>query len=132
MLCLGGPACGIVLLGVAGRLGRGVRQITLWTTVGVLITAVILQAVKLLADWPAAPSVGLAVVTGGLAATAYLRWTPVRLFTTFLSPAAIVIPVAFLLHPAVSGLLTATDPEPLEDVAFATTPPRTKSGLGNP
>ena len=123
VLCLGGPACGIAVLGVAGWLGRGVRQIALWTTVGVLITAVILQAVKLLADWPTAPSVWVAVVTGGLAATAYLRWSPVRLFTTFLSPAALVIPVAFLLHPAVSGLLTATDPEPLEDVAFATTPP---------
>ena len=123
LLCLGGPACGVALLGVAGRLGPGARQIALWTTVGLLVAAVILQAVKLLADWPAAVSIGLAVVAGALAATAYLRLSPVRLFMMFLSPAALVIPVAFLLRPPISGLLTATDPEPLEDIAFATTPP---------
>ena len=123
LLCLLGPACGLLLIGMAGRLGHAARQLGVWMTVGLLVTAIVLQVVKLFADWDPARSVGLAVPCGALIATAYLRYSPVRLFLTFLSPAALVVPVVFLLNPAVAGLLTSTNPEPLDDVTFTTTPP---------
>ena len=48
---------------------------------------------------------------------------PVRLFVTFLSPAVVVVPAVFLHTPAVTGLLTSSDPEPFEELEFAVTPP---------
>ena len=50
---------------------------------------------------------------------------PVRLFATFLSSAALVVPAAFLLNPAIAPLLAPpdTDRSAIEGVTFETMPP---------
>ena len=65
----------------------------------------------------------LAAGCGAAAGFAYIRLAPLRLFATFLSPALVVVPAAFLLTPGIAGLLAAADEESALDVAFGATPP---------
>ncbi len=125
LLCLGGPAACLLLVHVVGRSGgRRWRRRAVAAVVGGLTGAVALAALKPLGGWPDGLVVGLAVLAGAVAAWAYARFAPIRLFSTFLAPAAIVVPALFLLSPGVSRLLSPTaEVEATEGVAFRAMPP---------
>ena len=91
--------------------------------VGSLTAAVALAALKPLGGWHPGLSLALAAGCGAATGFAYIRLAPLRLFATFLSPALVLVPAAFLLTPGIAGLLAAADEESALDVAFGATPP---------
>ena len=125
LLCLGGPACCVLatlLAGVAG--GRRWRQRAAAVAIGGLAGVVALAAFKSLDGWSAGLPIGLAALAGAVAAGAYQRFQPIRMFATLLAPAAIVVPAVFLLSPGVSRLLApAGETGALDGVTFDATPP---------
>ena len=123
VLCLVGPVCCLLATRLFARLGSRWHSLSVCVIIGTLVVALALEAIKLLADWPPALSFTVAGVCGVLAAAGYLLASPVRLFVTFLSPAVFVVPTVFLLHPAISSLLSTSDHEPLDGVTFISTPP---------
>ena len=125
VLCLGGPAACLLLVRLVSRSGGWRwRRRAVSSVVGGLAGVIALAALKPLGGWPDGLLLLLAVLAGAVAAWAYARFAPVRLFSTFLAPAAIVVPALFLLNPGVSRLLSpAAEAEAMEGVAFRTTPP---------
>ena len=125
VLCLGGPAACLLLIRLAGLAGgpRWRRRIAT-TVIAGLAAVVALAALKPLSGADGGLVVALAALAGIGAAVAYRRFAPARLFTTFLSPAALVVPALFLFTPGVGRLLSpAGDVPPLDGVTFAHTPP---------
>lgn len=123
LLCLAAPAaCGLTLR-IVGRLAPAWRPRTAGALVGGLAAAIALQAFGPLGGWHAGLPLALAATCGAAAGYAYARLAPVRLFSTFLSPALVVVPAAFLLSPGIAGFLTASDEEQALDVAIGATPP---------
>ena len=122
-LCLVGPMCCLLATRLCARLGPRWHGLSVGVIIGALVAAVALAAVKPLTDWDPALAFAVAGVCGVSAAVGYLFSSPVRLFVTFLSPAVFVIPTLFLLHPAISSLLSTSDHGPLEEVTFTATPP---------
>lgn len=125
LLCLGGPAACLLFVGLVGRSGGWRwRRRAVSAVVGGLTGAIALAALKPLGGWPDGLVVGLAVLAGAAAASAYARFAPARLFATFLTPAVVVVPALFLIEPGVSRLLRpAAEVEALDGVAFKATPP---------
>ena len=123
LLCLAGPACWTLAIRLGGRVGPRWHALVSSLAVGTLVGAVALMAVKQSVGWDRDLSFGVAATCGVLAGGGYLLSSTVRLFATFLSPAALVVPAAFLLHPAISPILSAEDDGPLAGVAFDATPP---------
>lgn len=125
VLCLGGPAVCLLLVHLAGRSGGWRwRRRAVSSVAGGLTGTIALAAFKPLGGWPDGLPILLAALAGAAAAWAYARFAPVRLFATFLAPAAILVPALFLLSPGVSRLLKpAIEVEAMEDVAFGATPP---------
>ena len=125
LLCLGGPAACLLLVRLVSR-GGGWRwrRRAVSSVVGGLTGVIALAALKPLGGWPDGLLLLLAALAGAVAAWAYVRFAPVRLFSTFLAPAAIVVPALFLLSPGVSRLLRpAAEVEAMEGVAFRAMPP---------
>ena len=123
LFCLAGPAIAALALWVVGRLAPGWRAGATGIMVGSLAAAVVLAALKPLGGWHPGLPLALAAGCGAAAGFAYIRLAPLRLFATFLSPALVVVPAAFLLTPGIAGLLAAADEESALDVAFGATPP---------
>ena len=123
LFCLAGPAIAALALWIVGRLAPGWRAGATGIMVGSLAAAVVLAALKPLGVWDPGLPLALAAGCGGAAGFAYIRLAPLRLFATFLSPALVVVPAAFLLTPGIAGLLAAADEESALDVAFGATPP---------
>ena len=123
LLCLAVPAAVALALWIAGRLAPGLRPGAAGSVIGALAAAVALAALKPLGGWHVSIPLAAAAGGGGGAGIAYIRFAPVRLFATFLSPALAVVPAAFLLNPASAGLLAAADEQPPLEVAFRSTPP---------
>ena len=123
LCCLAGPTLAALALWIAGRLAPRWRSGTAGIMVGSLTAAVALAALKPLGGWHPGLSLALAAGCGAATSVAYIRLAPLRLFATFLSPALVVVPAAFLLTPGIAGLLAASDEEPALDVAFGATPP---------
>ena len=125
VLCLAGPALCLLLIHLAGRTGGWRwRRRAAAAVIGALAGAVALAAFKSLGGWPDGRLVALAVLAAAAAAVAYQRLPPVRTFASFLTPAAIVVPVVFLLNPGVDRVLApAGESGALEGVTFASTPP---------
>ena len=125
VVCLGGPAgCVLAILaaGLAGGPVWGRRVATV--VVGGLAGVVALAALKSLGGSPGSFLVALAAASGAGAAHAYRRFSPVRLFAAFLTPAVVVVPAMFLLNPGVGRLLVpAEDVGALDGVTFDATPP---------
>lgn len=107
LLCLAGPAGWLAVLRLCRRIHPRLHAAAAGVGVGVLTAAVALAAVKQAAAWSAEASFGVAAVCGALAGAGYVRAPAIRLFATFLSPAAIVAPAVFLLQPAIAPLLSA-------------------------
>ena len=125
LLCFGGPAVSLGGLRVAAALGGSrCRRRAATTVIGVLTAAVALPALKPLSGVNGELLLVAAALAGVLAAYAYLRFTSVRQFATFLAPAAIVVPALFLFSPGTTRFLTAADDvAAIEGVQFETTPP---------
>ena len=125
VLCLGGPAACLLLIRLAGLAGgpRWGRSIATAVIAG-LAAVVALAALKPLSGADGGYLAALAALTGAAAAVAYRRFAPARLFATFLTPAALVVPALFLFTPGVGRLLSpAGDVAALDGVTFADTPP---------
>ena len=124
LLCLTGPACCLLAIRLGRRIGLRSHALVAGIAIGTLVAAVALMAVKQAVGWNLDLSFGIAAACGALAAGGYLLSSTVRLFATFLSPAALVVPVVFLLHPAISPFLSSDDDGgPLAGVTFHETPP---------
>lgn len=123
LLCLAGPVCWMPAVRLGGRIGPRPHALAVSLAVGTLAAALALLAVKQTFGWSRDLSFGVAAACGMLAGGGYVLSSTVRLFATFLSPAALVVPAVFLLHPAISPFLSADDEGPLDGVAFDATPP---------
>ena len=96
LVCLAGPASAALGLWVADRLAPGWRPGAAGIMVGSLAGAVALAALKPLGGWHPGLPLALAAGCGAAAGFAYIRLASFRLFATFLSPALVVVPAAFL------------------------------------
>ena len=125
VLCLGAPAALLLCVHLAGRFGGPRwRQRATAAVIGGLSCTVILATLKTLAGWPSGLLVGLAALTSVAVAGAYLRFRPVRMFASFLSPAVVIVPAMLLLSPGVVRLLApANEAGALDGVSFSATPP---------
>ena len=125
LLCLAGPACCLAAIRLGRRLGPVPHAAAAGAAVGLLTGAVALAAVKHAAGWGTEAALAVAAAGGALAAAGYARSSAARLFATFLSPAALVVPAAFLLQPAIAALATAPRDAapPLAGIAFDDPPP---------
>ena len=123
LLCLAVPAAVASAVWFAGRLAPGWRPGAAGSVVGALAAAVALASLKPLGGWHMSLPLVAAAGCGAASGVAYIRFAPVRLFATFLSPALLVVPAAFLLNPASAGLLAASDEQPPLAVSFDSTPP---------
>lgn len=127
VLALGliGPAACLLPMAAARRLGPRWHAAVLGVAVGTLTGAIALAAVRAWGDLGSEPTLAVAAVVAVAAGYAYVRVAPVRLFATFLSAAALIVPVAFLINPAIAPLLASPeeDRDAIEGVTFDTTPP---------
>ena len=123
LLCFVAPAVVALALWIAGRVAAGWRPGASGIVIGALAAAVALAALKPLGGWHVSLPLAAAALCGAAAGIAYVRFAPARLFATFLAPALVVVPAAFLLNPAVAGLLAASDEQQPLDVSFGATPP---------
>ena len=120
-----GPLACILPIAAAQRLGPRWHAITLGVVIGTLSGAIALAAIRAWADWSGAPTLAVATAAALAAGFAYVRAAPVRMFALFLSPAALVVPAAFLFNPAIASLLASPDADrgAIEGVTFDATPP---------
>lgn len=120
-----GPAACLLPIAAARRLGPRWHAAVLGVAVGTLAGAIALAAVRAWGDLGGEPTLAVAAVVAVAAGYAYVRAAPVRLFATFLSAAALVVPAAFLFNPAIAPLLASPeeDRDAIEGVTFDTTPP---------
>ena len=124
-LCLAGPACCLLGTRLCHRLGPGWHSLATGIVTGTLVATVALATIRLEADWSLDASFGVAAACGVLAAGGYVWVSTVRLFATFLSPAAIIVPAVFLLNPAISPFLSKSGSVHaiVDGVTFDETPP---------
>ncbi len=124
-LCFGIPAGCVLLVHLAGlSCGWRWRRRAAATLIGGLAGAVALAAFRPSDGGSYGTSAALVLVTASAGACAYLRFPPVRLFVSFLAPAIVAVPAAFLLSPGVGRVLAPTDEiGALDGVSFASTPP---------
>ena len=124
-LGLAGPACCLLATRLCHRLGPGWHSLATGIVTGTLVATVALATIRLEADWSRDASFGIAAVCGVLAAGGYVWSSTVRLFVTFLSPAAIIVPAVFLLNPAISPFLSKSGSVHaiVDGVTFDETPP---------
>ena len=123
-LCLAGPACCLAATWLCRRLGPRSHALAIGMVMGTLVATVALATIKQ-AEWSRDASFGLAAACGALAAGGYVWSSTVRMFATFLSPALVIVPAVFLLHPAISSFLSPSESgqAPLDGVTFDETPP---------
>lgn len=124
-LCFGVPAGCVLLVHLTGlSCGWRWRRRAAVTLIGGLAGAVALTAFKPLGGGAYGIPAAVVLITASVGASAYLRFPPVRLFVSFLAPAILAVPAAFLLSPGVGRVLAPTDEiGALDDVSFASTPP---------
>jgi hypothetical protein len=122
-LCVVAPLCIVTLALLAVRIGRRCYQVMTWTALTLLVMAIALPVLKRSLDLGAEETFAVAGVVGVLAASAYFAFSPLRLFTTFLSFATVVVPIVFLFQSPILSLVSTTTQDPLPDVTFETTPP---------
>ena len=125
VLGLAGPACCLAATRLCHRIGPRTHALAGGTVVGALVAAVALAAIRQAADWGRDESFAAATAIGVLVAGGYVRFSTARLFATFLSPAALVVPALFLAQPAIAPLLSPprAGPGAIDGVTFEATPP---------
>ena len=125
VLGLAGPACCLAVTRLCHRIGPRTHALAGGTVVGALVAAVALAAIRQAADWSRDESFAVATAIGVLVAGGYVRYSTTRLFATFLSPAALVVPAVFLAQPAIAPLLSPprAGTGAIDGVTFEATPP---------
>ena len=125
VLGLAGPACCLAVTRLCHWIGPRAYALAGGTVVGALVAAVALAAIRQAADWSGNESFAVATATGVLVAGGYVRFSTARLFATFLSPAALVVPAVFLAQPALAPLLSPprAGTGAIDGVTFEATPP---------
>ena len=125
VLGLAGPAGCLIVMRLCRRLGPRWHMVAAGGVIGALVAAVGLQTAGRTFGWSPDVSLAAAVAGGAMGAGGYVWTSTGRLFATFLSPAALVIPTAFLLQPTVAPFLSApaAEVDPLDGVTFGATPP---------
>jgi hypothetical protein len=94
---------------VAGLFGRRVRKVVHGFVVASLVGIIVLPALEQIVDLPGTVLLVGAVFLGMTAATAYMRFPPVRMFLTVLLPAVLLFPGFFLFNSPVFKVLFAGD-----------------------
>lgn len=95
----------LVLEGIIGALGRQARKAMHGLIVALLVACLLLPVMKQEEGIPGVFLLVGAVLLGILAAAFYLRFFPIRMFVTVLSPALIIFPGLFLFGSPVTGVV---------------------------
>lgn len=125
LLCLGGPAACLLVVRLVGLVVvPHQRRRVAESVVGGLVGVIVLLTLKSLGGSPGGFVVSSAAAAVVGAAHVYRRFATARLFATFLTPAAVVVPAVFLLSPGVGRLLVPAEESRAFDLpAFAAAPP---------
>lgn len=125
VLGVAGPACCLAATRLCHWIGPRTHALAGGTVVGALAAGVALAAIRQEADWNRDESFAVAAGAGALVAGGYVWFSTARLFATFLSPAALVVPAVFLAQPAIAPLLSTAraGAGAIDGVTFDATPP---------
>ncbi len=104
-LCFCPPLLLIFVEGVSGFLGQQVRRGVHGLLVAILVACILLPALQQVGGVPGALLIVGAVLLGAMAALSYLRFSPLQLFVTVLSPAVVIFPGLLLFYSPVSRVV---------------------------
>ena len=100
------PSLVVLVEVVAGLLGRRFRKGIHAFVVAGLVACIVLPALKMhLGEIPGTALLGVAAFLGAAFAITYMRFRPVRMFLTVLSPAVLLFPGLFLFNSPVSRVI---------------------------
>jgi len=91
---------------VAGLFGRRVRKVVHGFVVAGLMAVIVLPAPKQIGGVTGSALLAAAVILGAAAAVAYMRFRPLRMFLTVLSPALLLFPGLFLFNSPVFKVIS--------------------------
>ena len=109
VVCIGLPAMLVGMEIALARFSATAARVAHGTVLTVLGGAMLMPLLKRAGVVGAAPSIASALLMGGAAALAYRRFGGVRTFVTLLSPAIVVVPVAFLMNTSVREAVVRTN-----------------------
>ncbi|MBC8459374.1 MAG: sulfatase-like hydrolase/transferase [Deltaproteobacteria bacterium] len=98
ILCILLPMLVVLIEVVAGLLGRGIRKGVHAFIVAGLVAIITLQAFKKIFELPGTSILVAAAILGVGFTVSYIRFHPVRIFLTVLSPALLIFPGLFLFN----------------------------------
>ena len=105
ILCVLLPLPVVVIEVIAGLFGQRVRKSIHGFMVAILLAIIALAVLKKLLDLPGITLIAGAAILGITGSVVYLRFRPVRMFFTCLSPALLIFPCIFLWNSSVSKVL---------------------------
>lgn len=105
ILCVLLPLPVVVIEVIAGLFGQRVRKSIHGFMVAILLAIIALAVLKKLLDLPGITLIAGAAILGITGSVVYLRFRPVRMFFTCLSPALLIFPCIFLWNSSVSNVL---------------------------
>jgi hypothetical protein len=98
ILCVLLPLLVVLIEVVAGLFGRRVRKVVHGLVVACLVAIIVLPALKKIFEISGTAILVGAAMLGVMAAIAYIRFHPVRIFLTVLSPVLLIFPGLFLFN----------------------------------
>ena len=104
------PGSVVALESVQDRI-VGARYRLQGTGIALFVFPLALLILKLLEGIPGTLLVGAAVLLAWFSRRVYLRFRPVRLYLTILSPVILIVPILFLTGPSVQGIITPAKPQ---------------------
>jgi hypothetical protein len=107
VLCLLVPGAVACIELIARMFGQKVSDIVHSGLIFVLSTSISLVSLNLLSDMSGISSIVVAVFAGLVTSFCYLKFSIIRTYFNFLSPAILIIPVYFLLNPQISRLTSS-------------------------
>jgi len=123
ILCVLLPVLVVLIEVLAGLFGRRARKGVHGFMVASLLTAITLQALNKIFEFPGTVLLVGAVSTGVMVTIAYIRFRPVRIFLTVLTPVLLIFPGLFLFNSPVSKIVFADeDSSAVYDRVDATAP----------
>ncbi len=104
VLCFLVPGLIAIIELIARMFGLKVSNIVHGCLIFILSSAICVLSLNLLSDVSALISIVIAVFAGAITVFCYLKYSIVRTYFNFLSPAILIIPVYFLFNPQISKL----------------------------
>jgi hypothetical protein len=123
IVCYVPPLLFILIEGITAVLGRPVRKSMHGLIVAGLAASVILPTLRPIAGVPGSVLSAGAALFGVITALGTLRFYPVRLFLTILSPAVVIFPGLFLFYSPVSRVLFVHPAAEVADITVETAAP---------